>query len=133
MLGVWDHRLTLKDTAMVAKPKKGPKPKHIPQRTCIACRQEKPKRELIRVVRTLAGPLEVDPTGKKAGRGAYICANQRCWEIAFKRKALEHALETSMTPENRVVLQEYARTLPILPLAPAQPELPSEDAEVQRG
>jgi len=115
---------------MAKKGQKGPRPRHIPQRTCIACRQEKPKRELVRIVRTLAGPVEVDLTGKQAGRGAYICPNRRCWELAFKKKALEHALETTLTEENKAALQTYANTLP---QAPAElPATTTEEAEVQR-
>ncbi len=90
---------------------KGPRPKRIPQRTCVACKQERPKRELVRVVRTPAGSVEIDPTGKKAGRGAYVCRSKACWEIALKRKALEHALQTQVSPENRAALEEFAEGL----------------------
>jgi predicted RNA-binding protein YlxR (DUF448 family) len=85
---------------------KTPRLRHIPQRTCVACQQESAKRELIRVVRTPAGQVEVDPTGKKAGRGAYICRNKACWELAFKKKSLEHSLQTQLTPDDKAALVE---------------------------
>jgi len=59
--------------------KQRPKQKHVPQRTCIVCQQVRPKRELIRVVRTPAGHVELDPTCKKSCRGAYLCARRSCW------------------------------------------------------
>ena len=71
--------------------------KHIAQRTCIACRQVFPKRELIRIVRTPEGQVQVDETSKKAGRGAYLCQNPACWEKAIKGKQLGRALKTSLS------------------------------------
>src|SRR4051812_47294561 len=76
---------------------KAPRPKHIPQRTCIACRTVESKRGLVRVVRTPAGTVEIDPTGKKSGRGAYVCRSRSCWEKALKGKALETALKTTLS------------------------------------
>jgi len=93
-------------------PAKGPRPKHIPLRSCIVCRQVKPKRELVRVVRTLAGEIEVDSTGKKAGRGAYLCRSRSCWEMAFTRKSLEHALQTTISPESKAALAQFGNELP---------------------
>ncbi len=87
-------------------------PKHIPLRTCVACRQEKPKRSLVRVVRTPAGEIEADPTGKKPGRGAYLCAARPCWETALKKRLLEHALQSPISPQGRVALEAYAQSLP---------------------
>jgi predicted RNA-binding protein YlxR (DUF448 family) len=87
--------------------------KHIPTRSCIACRESKPKRELVRVVRTEDERVEVDRTGKRNGRGAYFCPAQECWESGQKRKALNHALSMTVTPENWDDLFAYAReTLP---------------------
>ncbi|HEX6508193.1 MAG TPA: YlxR family protein [Chloroflexota bacterium] len=87
--------------------------KHIPERSCIACRETKPKRELVRVVRTPDGRVEVDRTGKQNGRGAYFCPAQECWELGQKRKALNHALSITVSPENWEELFAYAReTLP---------------------
>ena len=95
-----------------ARVKPGPRPhKHAPLRTCIACQQNRDKRHLVRVVRTLAGTVELDPTGKKAGRGAYLCPQRSCWQLAFKKRALEHALKTTISPENQKTLNEYAASL----------------------
>ena len=85
--------------------------KHVPQRSCIACRETKDKRELIRLVSS-ASIVEVDPLGKKAGRGAYLCPAYECWEAGLKKNRLEYALRTKLTLENRQVLMEYARSLP---------------------
>ena len=73
--------------------------KHIPQRTCVACRKVKPKRELIRVVRISDGSVEIDTRGKRAGRGAYLCPE--CWEIGLKGSQLERALRITLTQDNR--------------------------------
>lgn len=64
---------------------------------------------MVRIVRTPAGDTEVDLTGKKAGRGAYLCRAEACWELAFKKKALEHALQTQISPESRAALAEFAK------------------------
>ena len=88
------------------------RPKHVPQRTCIACRQVKPKRELLRIVRTPQGHVEIDPTGKKSGRGAYLCATRLCWTTALKKKRLEQELETTISEEDRAALEAYVATLP---------------------
>jgi len=67
----------------------------------VACRKVRPKRELIRLVCISDGKVEVDTSGKKAGRGAYLCPIEKCWEIGLKGGRLEHALRTSLTHENR--------------------------------
>lgn len=87
--------------------------KHAPQRTCIVCRTVRPKRELVRLVRTPAGVV-VDETGKRSGRGAYICRRRECWENPSVRRKLEHALRTTLTPEAESTLREYAAKLPPL-------------------
>lgn len=87
--------------------------KHIPQRTCIACRQTAGKRGLIRIVRTDQGVI-VDPTGKKAGRGAYIHPNRQCVETVLQGNRLNQALRTGITAEDRNRLQEFLATLPEL-------------------
>jgi len=81
-------------------------------RTCIACRDNKPKRELLRVVRTPDGHVQLDATGKKAGRGAYLCAKLSCWEIALKRKRLENEFEVTISTEDRQALDAFVATLP---------------------
>src|SRR6478735_736881 len=107
------------------KRKAGPKPRHIPLRTCIACGESRPKRELIRIVRTPAGHVELDATGKKSGRGAYLCAKRSCWEPALRKGRLEHELETTLLPEDRAALEAYIETLPLeqaAPIAAARPK-----------
>ena len=84
---------------------------HIPQRTCVACRKVKAKRELIRIVRTSDGNVEVDTSGKKAGRGAYLCRAPECWEVGLKGGRLEHALRASLTQDNREQLARYGKDL----------------------
>ncbi len=86
-------------------------PKRPPQRTCVACRATGDKRELVRIVRTPAGPVEVDQTGKKAGRGAYLCRKVECWDAGLKRDRLSSALRTKLTGEDRQRLAEFARSL----------------------
>ena len=58
------------------------------------------------------GKVEVDETGKKNGRGAYMCRTRECWEIGLNRKALENALKTQIDPENRAQLRRYGEMLP---------------------
>lgn len=89
-----------------------PRQKHVPVRTCIACRQPQGKRELIRIVRTPAGEVRVDPTGKQAGRGAYLCRSRGCWELALKGQRLNAALKTVLTSETLAALAAYAAALP---------------------
>jgi len=83
--------------------------KHIPQRTCVACRKIRPKRELVRLVRMPDGGVEVDIGGKKSGRGAYLCRAQECWEIGLKKERLEYTLRTALTEGNREQLITYAK------------------------
>lgn len=73
--------------------------KKIPQRSCVGCKEKKEKRELIRIVHNKAGEIHVDKTGKMQGRGAYLCDKKECLEKAIKSKALERALETSISEE----------------------------------
>lgn len=86
------------------------RPKHIPQRTCVGCRRTSAKREFIRIVRTPAGRVEVDPTGKRAGRGAYLCPSAACWEVALKRDSLARALKSTMAAEVKRALLDYAES-----------------------
>ena len=75
------------------------KKRKIPQRTCIGCRTVRPKRDLVRIVRTPEGEVLLDSTGKRSGRGAYVCPDESCVEQAFRKKQLERALEVTITPE----------------------------------
>ncbi len=88
------------------------RPKHIPLRTCIACKATKPKRELLRVVRTPDGHIMLDATGKKSGRGAYLCARLSCWETTLKKKRLEQEFELALSEEDRAGLDAFVATLP---------------------
>jgi predicted RNA-binding protein YlxR (DUF448 family) len=92
--------------------------KHIPLRTCVACRETKAKRELLRVVRTPDGHVVLDATGKKSGRGAYLCAKLSCWENAIKKKRLEQEFETTISEEDRAGLDAFIATLPKDDVAP---------------
>jgi predicted RNA-binding protein YlxR (DUF448 family) len=87
------------------------KSKHTPQRTCIACRQVKEKKALIRLVRTENGVAEIDVFGKKPGRGAYLCHQKTCWELALRKKRLDYALRTKLNDDNRQSLLEYSHNL----------------------
>ena len=69
------------------------------------------KKELIRVICNDASIVEVDPKGKKAGRGAYLCPKYECWDSGLKQKRLDNALRTNLSLENRQALLEYARSL----------------------
>ena len=88
------------------------KPKKIPMRMCVGCREMKPKKELIRVVRSPEGVVSMDPVGKKPGRGAYVCRSEACLKRAIKQKQLERQLETSLTTE---VADALAKALADLP------------------
>lgn len=76
-----------------------PKKKKVPQRMCVGCQQMKPKKEMIRVVRTPENDIEIDFTGKRSGRGAYICPLEECFHAAQKGKRLEKALKGSIPAE----------------------------------
>ena len=82
-----------------------------PLRTCIACREKKPKRELVRLVRTPDGHVLVDASGKQAGRGAYLCAKASCWHRALESGTLGRALKVRVTERDLEHLKKYARGL----------------------
>lgn len=77
-----------------------------PQRLCLGCRTLKNKRELLRVVRTPQGEIELDASGKKSGRGAYICPNITCWQKALKNKGFEKGLRTSIPADIMQLIRE---------------------------
>ena len=93
------------------------KPKKIPMRMCVGCREMKPKRELIRVVRSPEGVVSMDPGGKKPGRGAYVCRQEACLTRAIRQRQLERQLEVQLTPEVSEALQYELQHLP-----PPEPE-----------
>ncbi|MBI3760555.1 MAG: YlxR family protein [Chloroflexi bacterium] len=87
------------------------RPKHIPQRTCLGCRQVLAKRTLVRVVRTPDG-VRTDKTGKAPGRGAYIHNRRICWERALKGETLDQALRTTLTEAERETLRQIGQGMP---------------------
>ena len=91
----------MNDEQNTSKPagKQGAKQKKIPERRCIGCQGTFPKKELIRVVRSPEGQVSIDFTGKKSGRGAYICKNETCFKKAKKSGAIHSALEVEITDE----------------------------------
>jgi len=88
--------------------------KKIPERRCVGCGNPFPKKDLVRVVKTPDGSIELDFTGKKAGRGAYVCRNIDCLIKARKAKRLERSLNTSIPEEVSEALEaelkQYAET-----------------------
>jgi predicted RNA-binding protein YlxR (DUF448 family) len=89
----------------------GLRPKHVPLRTCIACRGTEAKRGLVRIVRTPESRVELDATGKKNGRGAYVHESRACWEEALKKDRLGRALKVAVTAEDLEQLRAHAETL----------------------
>jgi predicted RNA-binding protein YlxR (DUF448 family) len=84
----------------------------IPQRTCVACRQTNAKRQLTRVVRGGDGSVTIDPSGKRSGRGAYLCSTAECWDAGLKRGVLSRALKMDALPEESLqTLTDYAQQL----------------------
>ena len=92
-----------------AKQTPGARPE--PQRTCIACREVKTKKELVRLVRLADGTIELDETGKTNGRGAYICRKAACWEQALQGNRLEHTFRSTIKQDDRDRLKARASSL----------------------
>ena len=86
-------------------------PKSAPERTCIACRQVKAKRDLVRIVKTPNDGIVIDTNGKKSGRGAYLCNTKECWENGLKSNRLGSMLRATLTQEDLKRLEEYAAKL----------------------
>lgn len=84
------------------------KPRKIPLRMCVGCREMKPKKELLRAVRSPEGQVSLDATGKKAGRGAYVCYNADCLKRALKQKQLDRALDAHLDEE---AIQQLTETM----------------------
>src|SRR5262245_60821633 len=80
--------------------------KHIPQRTCVVCRETSAKRTLTRIVRTADAGVQIDPTGKRNGRGAYLCNQVSCWQRAVGSDVMDKALRTTLTAEDKQRLNE---------------------------
>lgn len=73
--------------------------KKLPQRRCVGCKNSFDKKELIRVVKDSEGNISLDPTGKKNGRGAYLCKSKECFETAYKKKQLESSFKCKVSEE----------------------------------
>lgn len=80
--------------------------KQVPIRKCVGCQERREKRDLLRIVRSPEGEYSVDSTGKKPGRGAYICKNTECLEKAVKNKGLERSFKTAINDEIKSLLRE---------------------------
>jgi predicted RNA-binding protein YlxR (DUF448 family) len=83
----------------------------LPQRTCVGCGTVTSKREMIRVIRTPEGSVLADPSGKKPGRGAYLCAKRECWETGLRKGKLERSLKVSISVADAEALREFAGSL----------------------
>ncbi len=83
-----------------------PSPKKIPMRTCIACREEKPKKEMLRVVKNAAGEIRLDFSGKLAGRGAYVCGSEACIRKLRKYRLLNKAFSADVSDEVYTAIEE---------------------------
>ena len=105
--GIGNHNPLTREASVVKST--GKRIKHIPQRTCTGCHQVLAKRSLIRIVRTADG-VQIDPTGKIAGRGAYLHDNRSCWEKGLKG-SLAHALKTNLTDHDRETLEAFLKNL----------------------
>ncbi|HHX21353.1 MAG TPA: YlxR family protein [Clostridiales bacterium] len=86
--------------------------KKVPLRMCVGCREMFPKRELLRIVRSPEGEVSMDPTGRKSGRGAYVCHSADCLQKAIRHRQLERALETKLGDEVAQALQDALAALP---------------------
>jgi predicted RNA-binding protein YlxR (DUF448 family) len=78
----------------------------LPVRRCIGCRESFDKKSLIRIVKEPEGTISIDLTGKKNGRGAYICKNKKCLEMAFKKKQLDYSFKEKVSAETYEKLKE---------------------------
>lgn len=87
------------------------KPRKIPARMCVGCREMKPKKDLLRAVRSPEGEVTLDPTGKKPGRGAYVCYNADCLKRALKQGQLDRQLDTRLSPETNEQLTRMMKSL----------------------
>jgi len=111
------------------------KPHHIPRRSCAACRTVQDKKNLIRLVRTPEGEIVVDPTGKRSGRGAYLCPRPDCLRAAQKRKSLDRALKISIPGETwsrlePMILEQAAISGPLSAIS-SQPSAVSGSAPAE--
>ncbi len=87
------------------------KEKKVPMRMCVGCREMKPKKELLRVVRSPEGVVSIDVTGRKPGRGAYVCRSAECLKRAIKQRQLERAFECPLGEETHASLLQALNDL----------------------
>ncbi len=87
------------------------KEKKVPMRMCVGCREMKPKKELLRVVRSPEGAVSIDLTGRKPGRGAYVCHSADCLKRAIKQRQLERAFDCALGEETSASLLRELETL----------------------
>ena len=87
------------------------KEKKVPMRMCVGCREMKPKKELLRVVRSPEGTVSIDTTGRKPGLGAYVCRSAECLKRAIKQKQLERAFECPLGEETHASLLQALNEL----------------------
>ncbi len=106
--------------------------RRVPLRTCVQCHEVRPKRELIRIVRSPEGAIEIDALGKAAGRGAYLCRAKACWQGALSGDRLDYALKVRLSPERKKWLLEYGERLPNAGAQSADP-VPDETSEKGAG
>jgi predicted RNA-binding protein YlxR (DUF448 family) len=89
-------------------------PRRVPNRTCVACRTTRPKRDLVRIVRTPSGDVTFDESGRAAGRGAYVCRTAECLDNAITKGALSRALKTPLSADARMALGEGLTNLKMI-------------------
>ena len=87
------------------------KEKKIPMRMCVGCREMKHKKELLRVVKSPEGQVSIDVTGRKPGRGAYVCKSAQCLEKAIRQRQLERAFECALSEETKESLNRELEAL----------------------
>ena len=97
------------------------KVRHVPERSCVACAQKLPKRDLIRIVKTPQGAVTVDRNGKSAGRGAYLCRTASCWHRGVEKGGLERSLKLDISTQDKSSLLEFYNK-EILQTAEASPK-----------
>ena len=89
--------------------------RHVPERTCVICGTKNAKRDLVRIVLTPDGECVVDETGKRPGRGAYLCHRETCWDQAANGGRLGHALRGNLSDEDKERLRTYRQALAGMP------------------
>lgn len=103
-----DMSLITSSTMLMPAKKQQPRPKHVPQRMCVVCRQKTDKRRLTRLVYPVElGSLVIDPTGKRNGRGVYLCNQPACWDKAIQTATLAKSLDIELTLADKEYLAAH--------------------------